>query len=216
MLPLISVVMPTCNRRAFIPDAIKCYQSQTYPNKELIVVDNGDDSIEDLIPSGVVYEHIGIKKRTTGEMRNLACAKAKGKIICHFDDDDHSHPLRIAEQYKLMTAMCVSLTGYNTMFFIDETRQLAWIYRNPELYALGTSLMYTRDYWRGGKFPDKDVAEDTAFIERAQWRRALAVCDARDRIVARIHPENTCKKEKYMLPPMWTPVTYDSVHRMII
>ena len=48
--PFVSVCTPTYNRRKFIPFLIKCYQSQTYPKQlmEWIVVDDGEDSVEDL------------------------------------------------------------------------------------------------------------------------------------------------------------------------
>lgn len=206
--------MPTRDRREFIPAAVACFEAQTYPNKELIVVDNGD-SIRDLLPDRATYLHVGKEKLSTGEMRNKACELARGPICCHWDDDDYSHPERIREQMKLMTGMPVAVTGYNTMFFIEESERKAWLYRNLDLYALGTSLMYRRDYWRGGKFPDKNVAEDSAFIERAQERRSMAVRNADDRMVARVHGGNTCDKKQYMTEPMWTPVDFGFVARMI-
>ena len=42
--------MPTYNRRPFVPHAIEYFLRQDYENKELIVVDDGTDSISDLIP----------------------------------------------------------------------------------------------------------------------------------------------------------------------
>jgi glycosyltransferase involved in cell wall biosynthesis len=217
MLPLISCLMPTCDRREFIPQALACFEAQTYPHKQLVIVDNGQDSIQDLAEScrRVIYKHVGTEKLSTGEMRNRACALATGTIFCHWDDDDYSHPKRMVEQFRMMQSMSVSLVGYNAMYFLDEEQQQAWLYSNPEFYALGTSLMYTKDYWRGGKFPDLDVAEDSAFIERAQYRRAMSVGVANDRLIARIHGKNTCDKRRYMLPPMWTETPYEFVRSMM-
>lgn len=215
MLPLVSVVIPTRNRRKYIPQAIACYQAQSYQNRELIVVDNSDTPVEDLMPPGANYKYIGPEKISTGAIRNLACSMAKGQYICHWDDDDYSHPKRIAEQIKLLMGMCVSVVGYNEMYFIDEDDREAWLYRNPELYALGTSLLYSRDYWRAGKFPDKDVAEDSSFIERAQWKRGMACRVAGDRLIARVHSENTCDKKSFMFGPMWTSVPFSFVRGMM-
>ncbi|MCU1245662.1 MAG: glycosyl transferase family 2, partial [Acidobacteria bacterium] len=55
--PLVSCIMPTFERRAFIPQAMHCFLSQDYPNLELIVVDDGNDPIADLLPSDprIVY-----------------------------------------------------------------------------------------------------------------------------------------------------------------
>jgi glycosyltransferase involved in cell wall biosynthesis len=217
MLPLISCLMPTCDRREFIPQALACWQAQTYPNKELVIVDNGIDPIRDMVDGlpHVSYWHVGTEKLSTGEMRNRACSMATGTIFAHWDDDDYSHPKRLLEQHRLMISMSVSLVGYNAMYFIDQEQRQAWLYSNPEFYALGTSLMYTKDYWRAGRFPDLDVAEDSAFIERAQHRRAMSVRAADDRLIARIHSRNTCDKRKYILPPMWIEAPYKFVREMM-
>jgi hypothetical protein len=43
--------MPTYNRRHFVPRAIEYSLRQDYPNKELIVVDDGHESVSDLVPN---------------------------------------------------------------------------------------------------------------------------------------------------------------------
>ena len=48
--PLVSICTPTYNRRIFIPTLIKNYLAQTYPQQlmEWIIIDDGEDSVEDL------------------------------------------------------------------------------------------------------------------------------------------------------------------------
>ena len=48
--PFVSVCTPTYNRRQFIPQLIECFKQQNYPKElmEWIIVDDGDDSVEDL------------------------------------------------------------------------------------------------------------------------------------------------------------------------
>ena len=57
--PLVSICTPTYNRRQFIPFLIKCFKAQTYPKElmEWIVIDDGEDSVEDLFKDieGVKY-----------------------------------------------------------------------------------------------------------------------------------------------------------------
>jgi glycosyltransferase involved in cell wall biosynthesis len=48
-LPLASCIMPTYNRRHFVPQAIKYFLRQDYPHKELIILDDGTDKIRDLV-----------------------------------------------------------------------------------------------------------------------------------------------------------------------
>src|SRR5262249_52104675 len=47
--PLVSCIMPTFNRRQYVTEALRSFQQQDYPNRELIVVDDGSDAIQDLI-----------------------------------------------------------------------------------------------------------------------------------------------------------------------
>ena len=42
--------MPTHNRRPFVAQAIVYFLRQDYPNRELIIVDDGTDPVADLIP----------------------------------------------------------------------------------------------------------------------------------------------------------------------
>ena len=41
--------MPTHNRRMFVPKAIEYFLRQDYPNRELIILDDGDDRVDDLL-----------------------------------------------------------------------------------------------------------------------------------------------------------------------
>ena len=65
--PFVSVCTPTYNRRKFIPQLIECYKQQTYPKQlmEWIVVDDGEDSVEDLFKDveGVKYFRVDQKMK---------------------------------------------------------------------------------------------------------------------------------------------------------
>ena len=47
--PLISCIMPTCNRRSFVPRAIRQFLAQDYVRKELLILDDGSDPIAELV-----------------------------------------------------------------------------------------------------------------------------------------------------------------------
>jgi len=47
--PLVSCLMPTmARRRLFVPQAIRYFQRQNYPNKELLIVDYGRNRLRKL------------------------------------------------------------------------------------------------------------------------------------------------------------------------
>lgn len=68
--------MPTANRRAFVPLAIRYFQRQDYAEKELVILDDGEDAIGDLIPDDPRVRYIRLNgKRTLGAKRN-ECVEA--------------------------------------------------------------------------------------------------------------------------------------------
>jgi glycosyltransferase involved in cell wall biosynthesis len=86
---LVSIIIPTFNRAELVNDAIRSAQAQTYPHKQIIVVDDGSvDSTARLISSieGVEYYHQ--ENRGQGAARNLGLSKAKGEYIASLDSDD--------------------------------------------------------------------------------------------------------------------------------
>jgi len=77
--PLVSCIMPTHNRRRFVPQAIRCFLRQDYPNLELLIVDDGSDQISDCLPESSRIRYLRLdRKLTIGAKRNVACEQAHG------------------------------------------------------------------------------------------------------------------------------------------
>lgn len=185
--PLVSCVMPTWNRRPFIAQAIESFLSQTYPRKELIILDDGDDSIRDLVPKKKIIRYVRIDQRiSTGMKRNKCCELAKGELICHFDDDDWSAPGRVENQVKRLIESGRPITGYSTLIFWDTLLKQAkrYISRTPG-YVCGTTLMFRRKFWESHRFTDKQMASDNDFIYPNL--REIAASHDYVHMVARIH-----------------------------
>jgi hypothetical protein len=71
--PLVSCIMPTYNRHALVPLAVKLFSGQDYLNCELIIVDDSDRSMGVCGAPGVRYFHCATR-RTIGAKRYFACA----------------------------------------------------------------------------------------------------------------------------------------------
>jgi hypothetical protein len=201
-LPLVSAIMPTANRSAFAAEAVERFHTQTWPNKELVILDERERPSfrKPRFPADVQY-HVS-PHMTIGARRNLACSLARGAIICHWDDDDISSPDRMAHQVGLLVRHRATLTGYHPLLFIDEDNQ-CWQYKKVsslKTYALGTSLMYTREIWAERPFQPVPVGEDGVFIRNRQ----ILVVDGEKYLIARIHSGNTSKKK--IKAPLWTKV----------
>lgn len=103
MLPLVTVIIPSYNCEAYISETIECVLAQTYPNIELIVIDDGStDNTKNVIRSYGEKLTL-ISKENTGvcAARNLGIQKASGEYICLLDHDDYWFPDKISQQLEL-------------------------------------------------------------------------------------------------------------------
>jgi glycosyltransferase involved in cell wall biosynthesis len=93
--PLVSVVLPTRDRRDLLARAIESVQKQTYRNWELLIVDDGsiDGTAEFL--AGLADERLRCFRHHGAGVcaaRNVALAQARGDLIAYLDDDNMMHP----------------------------------------------------------------------------------------------------------------------------
>lgn len=188
---LISAIMPTRNRPQWAPRAMECFLSQSWPEKELVIVDDMDWPSFPQAPrdAGVEY-HLIRQRLTIGAKRNLACSRAAGEIICHWDDDDWSAPERMADQVNRLLDSGLPVTGYHGLVFELENGE-CWRFGREPGYAVGTSLMYRRSYWRMHPFGDKNGGEDNDLVHRAQAQGAISTAEAGMLMLARVHGANT-------------------------
>jgi hypothetical protein len=93
--PLVSVVLPTRDRCALLPRAITSVNCQTYPNWELLIVDDGSVDDTPALLAGISDKRLRMF-RTEGAgpcaARNIALAHARGELIAYLDDDNVMHP----------------------------------------------------------------------------------------------------------------------------
>src|SRR5690606_5500947 len=155
-LPLVSCIMPTYNRRKFVPFAVRYFLRQQYPNKELVVVDDGTDPVEDLIPDGDNIRYIRLEKKISlGEKLNIACENARGEIIAHWDDDDWYDPQRLGYQINVIQNGGADVCGINQLLYLNITTKHAYQYKYPSnqrTWLLGSSLVYTKSLWHSNPF----------------------------------------------------------------
>lgn len=193
---LVSCVMPTKDRRDFVPAAIHSFQEQTYEPRELVILDDGEGSIEDLVPTDLRIRYFySTIRRPIGAKRNLLAEISRGEIICHWDDDDWSAPGRIADQVKRLLNSGAPLTGYHSILFYEVANRHLFRYEGPcAQYAVGTSLCYLKSWWQTHQFNEQaERCEDNDLVYPNLG--LIASDDGTQYIVAQIHPGNTCPKD---------------------
>ncbi len=113
--PLISIVMPTCNRPQLLAEAIESVIKQTYRNWELIIVNEGDIDVTDIVEQYDQRRNIRYirHRRSFGSSsaRNTALRGASGEIVCYLDDDDVMYPDHLEIIVKNMRE-----TGYPVVY----------------------------------------------------------------------------------------------------
>src|SRR5262245_34318361 len=196
--PLVSLIMPTCDRRSFIPQAVRCFQRQDYRNLELVIVDDGGDPISDCIPEDSRIRSFRLDhKLTTGAKRNFACAQSRGAFIVHWDDDDWYPVWRVRAQVDAMAEHNVDLCGSSQVYYFDTVSECAWRYQytgSGVAWVAGNTLAYRRSFWEQKKFPDIRVGEDSRFVWGAPVGRIYDLNDP-GLCVATAHAGNTSRKE---------------------
>jgi glycosyltransferase involved in cell wall biosynthesis len=195
--PLVSCIMPTRNRRAFVGQAIWYFLRQDYPSKELVIVDDGEDAVADLVPGDerIRYTHCG-SRRSLGGKRNLACEQSHGGLIAHWDDDDWIAPQRLSSQVSQLLAADADACGARNLLHYRLDAGQAWHYApvpgDPPWLAGGT-LLYRRSVWAAHRFGDINVGEDRVFLSGLEPSRLQALADS-SWYIAVLHPRNTAPK----------------------
>src|SRR5689334_4653100 len=117
---VVSCIMPTANRRVFIPRAVAYFFRQDYPERELLIIDDGSDPVEDLIPADARIRYIRTAPgMSLGAKRNFACEQARGDIIAHWDDDDWHAPRRLSTQVNALLEHDAEVCGLDQLLFYE-------------------------------------------------------------------------------------------------
>jgi O-antigen biosynthesis protein len=214
--PLVSCIMPTANRRAFVARSIDYFRRQDYPNRELIIVDDGEDAVEDLVPDDARIRYLRLDHRQPlGTKRNIACQRAGGEIIVHWDDDDWMADRRIRAQVEGLLEAGADICGLDRLLYVDPAARAAWEYVYPGRsgsWVAGNTLCYTRALWERNPFVSAHVSEDTRFLRSRTPKKIVPLADTTI-CVGTIHPHNTSPKKTD--GSLWRPIPLARVRDLV-
>lgn len=102
--PRVSIIIPCWNAGRYVLTSVLSALGQTYPNTEVIVVDDGstDGSIETLAPVENRIEIISRENRGACAARNAGLEHASGAFIKFLDADDFLFPEAIERQLQAL------------------------------------------------------------------------------------------------------------------
>lgn len=187
---LVSVLLCHHCLRHMVPIAIESYLSQDYPNKELVVVDDGPERIEDLVISIPNCTYIYYPARNLSEKRNIGIRAAKGQFIVHFDADDWSGTLRVTDQVEMLSSHpSARVGGYESAFWYDFVSKRASHYQGS---IWGATMIYRREYALDNPWDEtRDFIEDQPFLRRARQLNAITAKGGGGNFVATLHDRST-------------------------
>ncbi|MBN1796317.1 MAG: glycosyltransferase [Sedimentisphaerales bacterium] len=165
--PVVTVLIPTYNRRRYLPLAVESVINQDYQNLEIFVMNDGGEDVSDIIESfhePRINFINGKENRGKPYRLNQALAKAQGKYVCYLDDDDLFYRHHVSTLVDILENKTDCQLAYSDLYKTycrieaDGTRtplskkveisrdfdQMFMFYFN---HVLHVSLMHRRDLW---------------------------------------------------------------------
>ena len=206
--PLITIVTPTYNRGKFIVETVESVLSQSYPNIEYIVVDDGSTDNTACILEAYKDRIILVQQANIGQVKTLnnVWKHCRGKYIGYLSSDDLLYPNAIDELVRQIekdnSFVCVFpdselIDVHSKVIKRNICRQfdLSETLVTQECY-IGPGAIFRKDAFElvGGWREDLRLAPDREFWIRLS---SLGRIEMNQKVLAkyRIHPDSGVVKE---------------------
>lgn len=140
--PLVSVIVPTYNRPAFLEKCLASLCEQTFQDFEVIVVNDGGVPVESIVrahgPAGRTHYLALGANRDRSAARNHALRVARGRYIAYLDDDDRFLP----EHLEVL----VTELETGTRVAYTDARRLQQQLAGDEYVTIASDVPYSRDF----------------------------------------------------------------------
>ena len=208
--PDITILIPTFNRRKFLPLLLRNIYVQDYPHDKIKVIidDDGQDKLfipseleeikKELSPIDFIYYN-DKPKRSIGKKRNDLIKECKTKIFAFMDDDDIYLPTYLSHSYSTLKKNNVGCVGSDKMIFCMTDKEFG-------LYAINcgdniemiheATIMATKKWFKGScKFNDGSTGEGrNLFVGQ---KNKVHITDIEKVMVCVQHSENTINKDHF-------------------
>lgn len=190
--------MVTADRRRLCRRAIGCYNRQTYPNRELVVVDDGRQDLSPVLEKvpddELTYIQLASDKDyVLGRLRNVALEAATGQLRAQWDDDDWYHPRRIETQAQYLEVGYDACCLHGTLMHVDAPEYADHPYIGYLENGVPGTIMHRSA--PGIQYPEVRREEDSAYLNKWMERRYALITSETHLFIRCFHGDNTwCKK----------------------
>ena len=210
-LPNLSVLIPTYNRRKFVPLMAVNLSLMDYPKDKLEVVifddhpDNplflNNDEVNEFqrqINIKVNYIYDKSRKLNIGTKRNKLVKASKYKICINLDDDDLYFPSYFKHSINILRNNICGLVASPEMMFLfpDDDFKITGISCPEKKMAHEATFCFTKKYWRNmGGFSNTENSEGSKMIEGNE--NNVAVSNVRYIMMCICHKGNSVNKDEF-------------------
>jgi Glycosyl transferase family 2 len=166
--PLVSCLCVTEGRPAFMPWLLWCFDRQTWPHRELVIVDSSLEPLQMVGRDDVRVINLPPGARV-GSKRNIALRESHGEIITWFDDDDWQHPYKLVWLLEALESG-VPYAGTCRGWFVDLVKEWCAPYRESK----GRMVFNSAGFWREAVLPLR-FREDLVRASDTRWLQELAI-----------------------------------------
>ncbi|MDB5294853.1 MAG: glycosyl transferase, group 2, partial [Phycisphaerales bacterium] len=222
--PAVSVVIPTYNQPALLEQALASVRDQSFPDLEVIVIDDGstDDTPARLAAVAAADRRVRVVRQPnagTGRARNRGLDEARGRYVALLEHDDLWLPGKLAAQVAFLGAhpecvaclapLAVSQDPGRPLFDTGLAASDGVIARpfrlaadKVPLFITCSALMFRRAAAAGVRFgEDRGAIEDVQFYIRLLARGRLGIAggegDAAVLAIYRQHDANASGQPGY-------------------
>ncbi len=197
----ISVIIASYNGQEFIAEAIESINKQTYPVKEIIVVDDGStDKTEEIVKNQNGNIRF-IKQQHKGDPafgRNIGIGEAKGELIAFLDQDDMWPENKLEIQVERLERFAEAQVDVGTTKLlisetVDKNSAFANRLKDSGQYFLLSSGVFRKSVFEEMGLFAEDMtyhASDFDWIVRAAENEVLFSVHGQPTHLYRIHDNN--------------------------
>jgi glycosyltransferase involved in cell wall biosynthesis len=118
--PLVSIIIPYYNHNNYLDEALASVAAQTYPNLEIILIDDGSKlPYVSSMPPSIRLTHIRQDNQGQGVARNRGARVSNGELLAFLDADDIWDPDKIEKQVELFDRFPEAVAVYCDYRTID-------------------------------------------------------------------------------------------------
>jgi glycosyltransferase involved in cell wall biosynthesis len=200
--PLISIVLPTFNRVKYLERSIDSVIKQSYPNWELLVVDDGSTDNTFALVKKYLNKHFNVRyffheNRGAAYTMNIGMQNAKGDFITFLGSDDEYLENHLADRIKYFNEnsdidLLHSPAKIIGNEYVQDKHDLTKLIHLDECVLGGTLFGKSKVFENLNGFKEVNYSPESEFIERAEKLYKIEKLNLRTYIYHRDTPDGIC------------------------